>query len=198
MALTVTKEKNRVWIRGNTYPYRKELRAFGCHLDHDTRSWWIGAAKESSVTALVSRLNAAPPPEEDLSDTSLLGRVRYTSKTGKVGSWYVVARSTKGGTCRLWLTNLEGTITFWADEAKCDWMKEYALREYGFRGNRQKDHMTLRKIRHFIRENLEAEKDPDVRAVRQRINDLGGRCRCPDPIDEGDGECMVCGYYIVR
>ena len=46
----------RVWIVGNTYPYKNAIRNAGGHWDSDAGKWWIGATKLEEVQQLLTKV----------------------------------------------------------------------------------------------------------------------------------------------
>ena len=47
-------EGKRVWIEGNSYPYKQAIRNAGGHWDPETRRWWVGTAKLEELQASLS------------------------------------------------------------------------------------------------------------------------------------------------
>lgn len=158
--LTIQKVDRRLYVVGNSYPVKDQLKKIGCHWDSDRKQWWIGSGKETELQDIVNAVSAAPsqqpaaPAKEDLSARECLGKVEYKGRT-----YYVIGQSEKTG--KLWLTVLDCSIDFWAVESLCKWIKRYEAREehgsYG-RGTERYRRQTLGAIQRFLRD----QKNPDT------------------------------------
>lgn len=197
-SITLEPAGTRIYIAGNTYPVKDRLRAAGAHWDGERKQWWIGVAKRAEIESLVSSVPVQQPATAasatDAYDGEVRGKVSYTSKAGKTGTYYVRwAGTTSRGTDAVRLTNLAGTVDFWADASSVQWTKRYEQREqrgaYG-RGNGRYEYPTLWSIRRFV---------ADKRQIQQ-----GGDCpRCADRearglqrayYGSGDyDDCTLCG-----
>lgn len=152
MTLAVEKIGRRYYISGNTYPIKSTLKAAGCKWDPDRKSWWTGKK------AVAERFEGTPAPNRKFDndkpndDTRLYGKVKYTSKSGKTRTYYVIAKSRDDA--RYKLTVLDGSIVFWADASRCEWIKTYGTREVWdgrYYSNRTVTrHTTLGSIRAFV------------------------------------------------
>lgn len=61
-ALTYETVGPRVYVRGNSFPYRDAIRAAGGHWDADEKAWWVGVAKADGLkAALVSATPSTTP-----------------------------------------------------------------------------------------------------------------------------------------
>jgi hypothetical protein len=82
---------SRVYVTGNTYPIKDQLRSAGCHWDGDRRQWWIGKAKAAAVQAVIAGLSATSPQAagesvppakqaEDPAQIKILGKAKYKGR----------------------------------------------------------------------------------------------------------------------
>lgn len=201
MPITLVESGRRIEIVGDTYAVRDRIRAAGGHWDADRKVWWIGAGKRAAVESLVSSAPAAsasgsrePEPLKD--DDCLLGQVE--TQRGK--AWW--CGQTRDG-ARYRLASMDGSRTWWADAAQCRIVKTYAPRQVWdgryCSGRTVERRQTWGSMRRFLAERAAqtpAQRD-ESDARRAAIKECGGVCRCSRPIDEGDGECMLCGYAMV-
>lgn len=135
--ITTEKVGTRVYVTGNTFSVKDQLKDAGCHWDGERKQWWIGAVKAESISKIVSEIATAPPVKEDLSTLRLQGQVIYKSR-----KYYVIG----GNADRCRLTVLDASIDFWADRSDCEFVKTYQPREvYG-----RTVYTTLQSIRSYI------------------------------------------------
>lgn len=142
----------RVYVTGNTFAIKNELKAAGCHWDGDRKQWWIGKAKQADIAAIVGKLDGKEAPKQDLADSRVYAKVSYKGRT-----YFVIAE----GTERVRLTVLDGSIDFWAVKAECNLIREYQGREVwdGRRGNGTVTrYTTLGSLRAFITQRKADEK----------------------------------------
>lgn len=160
MTITVTTEKigARIYIVGNTFSIKSELKSAGCHWDADRKQWWIGAAKADAIQSIVGQLDGktVETTKDDLADRRCDGKVEYKGRT-----YYVIGRSEKTG--KLWLTVLDCSIDFWAAESDCRWVKLYEPFEkrdsrYCY-GRTKTVYQTVRRLRKFIEESKRNETE---------------------------------------
>lgn len=145
MAITLEKAGARVYLNGNTFPVKAEIKAMGGHWDGDRKAWWVGAAKHGEAEALAARLNSAPVSDNGRKvgpDSKVVAKAMYKGR-----SYYVLWMGRcQSGAEKAHLTVLDGSIDFWADMAACEITKRYSPREY--RGQTQ--YTTLGSIKRFI------------------------------------------------
>lgn len=143
----------RIYVTGNTFAIKSELKAAGCHWDADRKQWWIGAAKADAIAAIVGRLDGQEAPKEDLADKRVYAKVAYKGR-----QYYVIGES--GDRCRL--TVLDASIDFWASKSDCDLVKEYQGREQWdgrrYSGRTVTVYTTLGSLRRFIEQRKRDEK----------------------------------------
>lgn len=142
----------RVYVTGNTYAVKSDLKSAGCHWDGDRKQWWIGKAKLSAIESIVSGLASTPAPKEDISTKRIYAQVEYKGRR-----YYVIAE----GSDRCRLTVLDGSIDFWAVMADCNLIKEYPGRQVwdGRRGSGTVTrYTTLGSLRDFIAQRKSDEK----------------------------------------
>lgn len=193
----VEKRGRRYYIVGDTYGIREELRDAGCHWDPAERAWWTGKQEIAERFAQGSSGESSERSDPTVRDDQpLLGKVRYQAKSGKEGTWFVAAKARSG---RLLLTNLAADRVFWADPARCTWLKTYAHpddRRYG-RGT------TLASIRDFLARKKAVERRGETveemrdREVAERA-EWRGVCREPGcgnrPAPGKMGYCDQCYF----
>mgnify|MGYP000415691527 CR=1 FL=1 len=177
--LTIEKTGRRFYVLGNTYSIKDQLRSEGCNWDPGRKAWWTGKQE------VAERLqNATPQPASSGLDTEVCGRATYKGK-----SYYIVWHGrTKRGDYAAKLCFRDGSKEFWAKE-----MAEFRVtKEY--RAPR-----TIRSLQEFAekRKNESPEDRSDRDARQWAYQEHGGICRCANPVDEGGGECMLCGYGMV-
>lgn len=193
MTITVATERvgSRIYITGNTFAIKAQLKSAGCHWDGDRKQWWIGVAKLAAIESLIGGLNGkdVTPNKQDLSDRPCSGKVEYKGRT-----YFVIGRSEK--TSKLWLTVLDCSIDFWAAEDQCRWVKTYSPRE--FRGRTEQQ--TVGKLRRFIEESKQAIAGGYSGAAEMRAEN-SGRCRgCGGQLVDADhhramnGFCGSCAF----
>lgn len=172
----------RVYVTGNTYPIKAELKSAGCHWDGDRKLWWIGAAKAESIAAIVGGMNGKEAPKEDLDGKRIYAKVSYKGR-----NYYVIAE----GTEKVRLTVLDGSIDFWADRGLCELVKRYEVRtRFGGYGRGQVEvYQTLGSMRRFIAESRQADKQiaageiPDGYCVDNEDGMVKRRSECDMPAD---------------
>jgi hypothetical protein len=195
MSISAQTEGRRTYITGNTYPIREQLRSAGAHWDGERKAWWLGDRKKAEE--LVARLDAqAEPPRSDArrddrlaDDTEILGKAKYKGKT-YILVWCGETR--RGRAAKLAFS--DGSKVFWADESEIEIVKVYRPGTTGYGRYAREERMTFGRLRRLQEEWR--SKSEDEHAEAKAVQALGGRCRCAKPLDEGDGECMYCGYFI--
>ncbi|MFQ3583237.1 MAG: hypothetical protein SNJ49_15230 [Chloracidobacterium sp.] len=150
--LTVRKQGSRIYVLGESYPYREQLRNLNCHWDSAARAWWVGVAKEVELMELIERINqgaeAAAPVSDNIDNQRVYGKVDYKER-----NYYVIGRNREE--TRYYLSTLDGKTRFWVDAAATKWLKTYHEKErYG-----RKTPMTLGDLARFIEKRKQAEKE---------------------------------------
>jgi hypothetical protein len=143
--ITTTQVGRRIYINGNTYPIREQLKALGCKPEKGSDGkfrWWVGTSKGNKLATLLAA--DAPPPENP--DTIVVcGRARYKGR-----SYYVRAVTEKDGG-KLRLTTPDASIDFWVHvgpgDDRASWERRYDTAK------------TLGEIRRF----LARRRNPDTR-----------------------------------
>lgn len=184
----------RLYVTGNTYPIKDQLKALGCHWDADRKQWWIGKAKAAELQQIVDRNSGsaavattgyvAPTPAE-LAQKPCTGKVEYKGRT-----YYVVGESKTG---KLLLTVLDCSISFWAAQSDCRWVKRYEARQQWdgrYRSGRtEMVHQTVGSIRKFIAQSrhddaeIAAGKIPSGYCVDLEDGMVKRRSECDIPAD---------------
>lgn len=188
--ITLQIEGRRAYVIGNTFPHKNALKNAGAHWDADRKAWWIGNREKAQelLERLASSAAAAPadaPAQDGLKDDDrVAGKAKYKGK-----SYLLVweGETRKGYGYKLSFS--DGTKIFWASEG-VEVTKHYNPTEY--RG--RTEYMTFGRLRR-LQENWKRKTD-DEKADAKSVSEHGGKCRCSSPLDEGDGECMNCGYFI--
>lgn len=150
----------RLYVTGNSYDIKDRLRSIGCHWDGERKQWWIGKGKLSSLQSVVGNGSQAAltgeyiaPTPEELSDKPCIGKIEYKRR-----QYYVVGKSNSG---KLFLTVLDCSMSFWAEESSCKWIKRYEAREergsYGRSTGRYR-HQTVGSIRRFVEQAKSADQ----------------------------------------
>ncbi len=163
-AIATEKVGTRVYVTGNSYAVKDQLKSAGCHWDGDRRQWWIGAVKADLIATIVGQISSQPVAPAQPADTDsirLVGKAKYKGKM-YYARWIGY---TKAGDYKVHLTILDAAIDFWAKCAQpheqvdgngdvATIIKTYQVREY--RGH--EEHTTLGSIRRFIDGQKTAEK----------------------------------------
>lgn len=151
--ITLSRENSRIYIVGDTYSIKSQIKAIGGHWDADRKAWWVGLAKAEAVEKLVESTSAAAatPGErkpEDPHSIRLTGKGTYKGRT-----YYLGARSQSGKVRCLTLPDADGKfLDFWAEVGMVEVVKTYHPRERrGYRGRVTFEHTTLGGIADFVR-----------------------------------------------
>lgn len=189
---TVTLETigQRIYVAGNTFPIKDRLKRAGCHWDGDRKQWWIGAAKRSEIESVVTHAPTSSTSQQGSGDRTPDRNADVKARATYKGKDYYVLAETRDG-AKLLLAARNGAFQFWAAREASQITKTYGRENY--RSGRT-EYPTLGGM--IRRAEQWRQMSADERADASRASDLGGRCRCQRPIDEGDGECMLCGYAI--
>ena len=122
-AIAIIEESRRLYLSGNTFPIKNQLKDHGAKWDADRRMWWVGIAKRSVIEALLDK--ATPKVEAaysaGLKETPVLGTAAYKGR-----SYFVLWHgTTKRGTVAFRLSFRDGSRDFWADASEAFWKKEF-------------------------------------------------------------------------
>lgn len=162
--LTLDHQGRRVYLRGNTFPIKDQIRAQGGRWDADKKAWWVGAGKETSFSDILN-VPAQPANEggsEKVSDdTKIRGKVSYKGKT-----YFLICSSRDGGSHKV--CTLDGNLCFWTNaDNRAEVVKQYGkarrFRGYGNRGREGDiEYPTLGSLRKFIEraKNGPSENEP--------------------------------------
>lgn len=155
---------SRLYVAGNTYAIKDQLKAIGCHWDADRKQWWIGKAKAAELAKIVDRNSGSTsqdssssgyvaPTADELSKKPCTGKVEYKGRT-----YYVVGESKTG---KLLLTVLDCSISFWAEQSVCRWVKRYETRTQfqGYSRGNVEVHQTVGSIRRFIEQSKRDDQE---------------------------------------
>lgn len=181
MSITVQKIGRRHYLRGNTYPVKDSLRTAGCKWDPAEKAWWTGKAD------VAARFEGAAPKSSGNSPSALSRSDNVSGKATYKGKeyWLLWSGMTRRGTEAAKLAFKDGSKTFWADLAEVSIVKTYDDMTFGWLDDLRKE---------WAKKSPQEREEESARS--ELIRDCGGVCRCSRPIDEGDGECMLCGYAI--
>lgn len=109
--LTIEQSGRRLYVAGNSFPIKDQLKSIGCKWDGETKQWWIGTAKRAELEAVIN--NAGTTQEQAAESVMVTGRATYKGK-----SYYVVwdgnSRKTGEYCCKLCFR--DGSKEFWAKE----------------------------------------------------------------------------------
>ena len=177
---------SRLYVSGNTYPIKDQLKSIGCHWDGERRQWWVGKAKQSELESIVnsggsvqaesSASGYVEPTPEELGSKPCTAKVKYKGRM-----YFVVCESHSG---KLLLTVLDCSMSFWALRTDCDLVKRYEPRQSYGRGV---VHQTVRSIRLFIeksqrdQESIRSGKVPAGYCVDMEDGMLKRRSECDMP-----------------
>lgn len=181
MSITLEKVEKRVYVVGNSFSIKDQLKAEGCHWDAERKQWWIGVGKASAIEAIIKGDTQAvvQTPEttsENADSIKVVGKAKYKGKTYYV-RW---VGQCKNGEYKAHLTTIDAKISFWAACARpheqidgngdiaCV-LKTYQSRTVGYGRYAHEEHTTLGSLRRFI----ERQKNPETRI----------------------GECTECGHH---
>lgn len=148
MAITIERQGQRVYLVGDTFAVKDQIKALGGHWDGERRAWWVGASKAVEAQALVHALATpqaagTPKAKQDPNDIRLTGKGRYK------GREYFAGSITRDGlkVRLLTLPDANGDyLDFWALCSEVEQTKTYSPREY--RG--RMEYTTLGSIARFV------------------------------------------------
>lgn len=169
--ITLSTEGRRVYICGNSYPVKDQIKSAGGKWDADRKQWWIGVAKKSE---LESALAKAPAPStqgaEEKYDGEVRGKAEYKGR-----SYFIRAEGTNDRGAWFRLVDFSGTRSFFAPASEVNVTKRYQAREPrrnfygrgGFAG--RAEYPTLRGIRNFAE---------GVKSGRIQVCSMCGKSNC--------------------
>lgn len=156
----------RIYVVGNTYAIKEQLKDAGCKWDGDRKQWWIGSAKSDVIIAIVADLDGRDVKQtpEQIAELRCYGKAEYKGKT-----YYVVGQSEK--TKKVRLTTLDCSIDFWINWSLIKVLKKYQPRErsYNYGRNTETVYQTVDNIRRFIEKSKanRSEKASDTAATKR-------------------------------
>lgn len=132
MTITADKQGRRIYLRGDTYPVRDQLRAAGAKWDADARCWYTG--KQATADEIITKVGAGattaaqPGAAEATSDrltddSEVSGRARYKGREYLL----VWEGDTRRGPAAK-LAFLDGSSVFWASHGEYEVTKRYQAR----------------------------------------------------------------------
>lgn len=150
MTITLEHVGRRIYLIGNTYPVKDQIRDAGAKWDPERKAWYVGSQRKEVAEKIVGHL--AGQKSEDGGETVSLdarvirGRAEYQGKT-----YYLLAHgwSQKTGKQYAKLAFRDGSRVFWASDASAvkiikqyeeprsiNQLREYAekIKDGGFRG----------------------------------------------------------------
>lgn len=144
-------EGRRIYIAGNSFPIKDDIKSAGGHWDGDRKQWWIGSGKLSEIESAIAKANESKPADGRCAEApysgEVWGKVLYKNRNYYVRWSGRTARGTDA--CRL--VTLDGKLDFWADESACQWLKRYEKKgAYGKVDGRYGRYPTLSGIRSFV------------------------------------------------
>jgi hypothetical protein len=141
MDVQMQTEGRRIYISGNTYPIKSDIKAAGGHWDGARRAWWVGVGKREE---LARALNQATPTAPVQRETTVIGKAEYKGRT-----YFVIWHGETKFGHSMKLTTLDEKIEFWASASKgARVIKEYQERK------------TLASIRDFVSDKREQKRNP--------------------------------------
>jgi hypothetical protein len=148
--ITLEKQGRRVYLIGNTYPIKDQIKNAGGKWDADRKAWWVGVAKQSqfekftqseSTATNGNGMPALTPSSE------IIGRAQYKEREYLL----VWEGETKRGPAAK-LAFRDGSKVFWASRGEYRVIKHY------------REPMTLRQLDRFAAEK-KAEREANERAA---------------------------------
>lgn len=111
MTIRIEKTGKRIFLLGDTFAFRNEIKALGGHWDGGRKAWWVGAAKAAKAEALAAQLSSRATERKGVdADSTIIGKATYKGR-----SYYVLwVGECKTGDYKTHLTVLDGSIDFWA------------------------------------------------------------------------------------
>lgn len=188
--ITLEKVGQRVYLVGDTFAVKAQIKSMGGHWDGERRAWWVGAKKATEAEALVAALTpaAGSPPaprvKQDPNDIRLTGKGRYK------GREYFAGSITRDGlkVRLLTLPDAKGDyLDFWAPCSEVEQTKEYRPRERTFRGRTETSYTTLGGIAKFVAEQRRAEAAGEPACVA-----CGKRGELIRDLEDGGMKCYGC------
>lgn len=120
--ITIDQQGRRYYLRGNTYPIKRQLREAGCTWDPEARAWWTG---KRDVAERFAKVDPADVRETIGDDAPVLGaRVQYKRKLyfalcNRNGE-LIRSRTDKHKLC-----SRDGQLVFWAPIDQIRFVKYY-------------------------------------------------------------------------
>jgi hypothetical protein len=173
--ITLQEDGRRVYVLGNTFPIKEQIKTAGGHWDGERKAWWIGAGKKADIQRAIAGASAQPGKEEAYGG-EVRGKAEYKGRQYYV-RWQGV---TSRGTEAFHLVGLDGKLSFFADASLCRWTKRYEARSHfrGYGARQRAEYPTLAGIRNFIA----GVKDGSVRVCamcgKSSCDSLTGRGLC--------------------
>jgi len=99
--ISLQTEGRRIYVTGNTYPFKDQLKAAGAKFDGARKAWWIGVQKRDEIERAVAKAEpkqaqqsngGGNTPREGL-DSIVAGRGKYKGRT-----YYLAGREERGRT----------------------------------------------------------------------------------------------------
>lgn len=125
-------EGRRIYLAGNTFPIKSQIKSAGGHWDNDRKMWWIGTGKKEEIEKAISTGNSSAAAstvtvrqEETGENIKVKGKARY-----KGHIYFVVWSGTTSRGEAFKLAFRAGSKVFWADAAEVQWEKYYQEREW--------------------------------------------------------------------
>lgn len=134
MNIQLHEEKTRIYLTGDTYGIKDQIKAVGGHWDGDRRAWWVGKGKKAAILDAIEAAkdgaadtDAAPEAEGPGDNAIVAGKAEYKGKTYyAAGHVYnnskrrhylddrVEAITTRDGE-KILLYSRDGKLKFWAN-----------------------------------------------------------------------------------
>lgn len=97
--ITIERVGQRIYLRGDTYAAKDQIKGIGGHWDGETRAWWVGMAKAAEARELLERLASQPAAAVESSADDpparqyLAGKCQYKGRKA-----YIAGRLVRGRT----------------------------------------------------------------------------------------------------
>lgn len=160
MSITLQSEGRRIYLVGNTFAAKDQIKAIGGHWDADRKAWWVGSQNREAAEKI-----ASDAPKQDYVPTPIkrsdrvFRKVRYAGKNGGAARTYYVVAESRSGKFRL--TTLDMSIDFWADASACETVKVYQghSRFGGYGRGQIMSYPTIGSIADFVQDARQADRE---------------------------------------
>lgn len=189
MPILLQTEGRRIYLSGNTFPIKDDIKSIGGKWDAERKMWWVGVGKADEAKALCEAKTSAPSPVKTVANPD---EIRLTGKGKYKGREYYAGSFTQDRTRVRLLTLPDDSgkfLDFWAPCSEVEQTKTYSPREHTYRGHTTTQYTTLGGIAAFIKKSRSADKQiargemPDGYCVDLEDGIVKRRNECDMPSD---------------